>query len=148
MPKKTAIASARISIGHVSLTVRYAALAPVDAKKKITIRPETTCEARTEERGGDRRDHLGQEERAVLRVREVVPVRVGEDRARRRERDEHDSLRESGTVDDLRFGRRCHARAKRLLLRPLRCCSPPGVRAGGRRRGSRSPSRSAPGSPR
>jgi hypothetical protein len=33
---KKAIASARVSIGKISLTVRYAALAPADAKKKIT----------------------------------------------------------------------------------------------------------------
>jgi hypothetical protein len=35
--KNTAIASVRTSIGQVSLTLRYAALAPADAKKKMTI---------------------------------------------------------------------------------------------------------------
>jgi hypothetical protein len=36
MAKKTAIALARSSSGKISLTVRYAALAPAEAKKKIT----------------------------------------------------------------------------------------------------------------
>src|SRR3954447_10666595 len=36
MAKNTAIAWARISTGKISLTVRYAALAPADAKKKMT----------------------------------------------------------------------------------------------------------------
>ena len=36
MAKNSAIAWARISIGKISLTVRYAALAPAEAKKKIT----------------------------------------------------------------------------------------------------------------
>jgi hypothetical protein len=35
MAKNSAIAWARISIGKISLTVRYAALAPQDAKKKM-----------------------------------------------------------------------------------------------------------------
>ena len=43
MAKNTAIASALISIGQVSLTVRYAALAPAEAKKKITIQTNV-CE--------------------------------------------------------------------------------------------------------
>src|SRR3954465_8791313 len=34
--EKNAIASARVSIGKISLTVRYAELAPAEAKKKIT----------------------------------------------------------------------------------------------------------------
>ena len=34
--KNTAIALARTSIGKISLTVRYAALAPAEAKKKMT----------------------------------------------------------------------------------------------------------------
>jgi hypothetical protein len=42
MAKKTAIASARISSGNVSLTVRYAELAAADAKKKMTIQA-TVC---------------------------------------------------------------------------------------------------------
>jgi hypothetical protein len=37
MAKNVAMASARISIGKISLTVRYPALAPADAKKKMTI---------------------------------------------------------------------------------------------------------------
>ena len=36
MAKKTAIAFARTSCGKISLTVRYAELAPAEAKKKIT----------------------------------------------------------------------------------------------------------------
>src|SRR3954447_1503856 len=36
MAKNTAIAIARVSIGKISLTVRYAELAPAEAKKKIT----------------------------------------------------------------------------------------------------------------
>ena len=36
MAKNTAIALARTSSGKISLTVRYAALAPAEAKKKIT----------------------------------------------------------------------------------------------------------------
>src|SRR5262245_40615805 len=48
MAKKTAIASDRISIGHVSLTVRYAALAPAEAKKKITTQTNV-CDAASKE---------------------------------------------------------------------------------------------------
>jgi hypothetical protein len=36
MAKNTAIASARTSSGKISLTVRYPALAPAEAKKKMT----------------------------------------------------------------------------------------------------------------
>ena len=36
MAKNTAIALARTSIGKISLTVRYAELAPAEAKKKMT----------------------------------------------------------------------------------------------------------------
>ena len=36
--KKNAIASARVSIGKISLTVRYAELAPADARKNAASR--------------------------------------------------------------------------------------------------------------
>jgi len=42
MAKKTAIAFARTSSGNTSLTVRYPALAPAEAKKKIATQ-QSVC---------------------------------------------------------------------------------------------------------
>ena len=52
-----------------------------------------------EQRRRDRKHHLRQEHRAVLRARQAVARRAREDRACRRERDQGDALDEPGHVD-------------------------------------------------
>ena len=78
--------------------------AGAEAGQVDPLRSEPLAEARAEQRRGDRRDDLRQEERPVLARRQVVLGRVGEDRARRRERDERDALHDAGGVDDPRLG--------------------------------------------
>ena len=73
------------------------------------LRPESAPDRCAEERGDDRRRDLRQEQEPVLRVRQSVLVGVGEDRARGRERDQHDPLYGARRVDDRRLGPCRHA---------------------------------------
>ena len=78
--------------------------AGAEAGQVDPLRAEPAAEAGAEQRRSDGRDDLRQEERPVLARGQVVLVRIGEDRARRGERDERDALHDAGGVDDPRLG--------------------------------------------
>jgi hypothetical protein len=80
-----------------------------EAGEVHAFRAESTTEAGPEQGGGDRGNHLRQEQRPVLRARQVVLGRVREDRARGRERHEHDALRHARGVDGPRLGPAGHS---------------------------------------
>ncbi len=79
-----------------------------EAEEQDLLAAETTGDTGAEERRDDGGGHLRQEHGPVLRAGQVVPRRVGEDRARRREGHQDDALDQPGEVDHAELGRRRH----------------------------------------
>src|SRR5262249_54937568 len=92
------------------------------ARQEDTLGPEPLGQLPAQQGAGHGRDHLGQEHGPVLGVGQAVLGRVSEDRARRGEGDQGDTLDQPGRVNGVDLGLGRHVlRLGQVVSRPVMC---------------------------